>query len=375
REEHPEMSTTPQPGTSRRAPSRRRKRHPRERALGSLGVVTVLGLILTSACTPAADDTPQASTGDRTTGQPTDHRPYTLIQEPDAGAERLYRLIGGAHHTVDVTMYKLADPHAQQALIDARHRGATVRVLLDQAGSGHRTDQKAFDELTAAGITVKWAPQHTIYHQKTITVDHRTSAVGTANLNEKTYPNSRDAWIIDTDPTHVAAVESTFEADFTDTTHTGTATPATGLVWSPGARPAMLDLITAAQHSIDFTSEELADPQIIGALADAATRGARCRIVMTDKPSWHPAFTTLARAGCQVHLFPHDPAALYIHQKMILTDNTTVLIGSQNASPINLDHNRELSVHLTTTHAPDIIPALTTTFEHDFTAAQPWTQQ
>jgi hypothetical protein len=60
-------------------------------------------------------------------------------------------------------------------------------------------------------------PNGVIYHQKTITVDDATAAVGTGNLTPQYYPTSRDAWVLDTNPTDLAAITavgSTFDDDY-----------------------------------------------------------------------------------------------------------------------------------------------------------------
>jgi cardiolipin synthase len=38
-------------------------------------------------------------------------------------------------------------------------------VILDTAFHGHDTNQAAYDQLHAAGVDVKWAPNDVIYHQ------------------------------------------------------------------------------------------------------------------------------------------------------------------------------------------------------------------
>ncbi|HYQ35935.1 MAG TPA: phospholipase D-like domain-containing protein, partial [Mycobacterium sp.] len=109
-------------------------------------------------------------------------RAYQLIQEPDAGYSSIVGLIGGAARSVRMTMYELTDPAAINALIDAHRRGVDTKVILDAAFHGHKTNAEAFEELSDAGVDVRWAPNGVIYHQKTITVDDTTAAVGTGNL-------------------------------------------------------------------------------------------------------------------------------------------------------------------------------------------------
>ncbi len=140
---------------------------------------------------------------------------YQLIQEPDAGYSPIIGLISNAARSVRVTMYELTDAAAVNALIDAHRRGVDTKVILDAAFHGHATNAETFQELSDAGVAVKWAPNGVIYHQKTITVDDTTAAVGTGNLTPQYYSTSRDAWVLDTNPTDVAAITATFDTDYT----------------------------------------------------------------------------------------------------------------------------------------------------------------
>jgi phosphatidylserine/phosphatidylglycerophosphate/cardiolipin synthase-like enzyme len=296
---------------------------------------------------------------------------YQLIQEPDAGYSAIIGLISGAARSVRITMYELTDPAAVTALIDAHNRGVDTKVILDAAFHGHDTNAEAFQELSDAGVDVKWAPNSVIYHQKTITIDDTTAAVGTGNLTPQYYSTSRDAWVVDTNPTDVAAITATFDTDYTSTPsgRAPEATPAPNLIWSPTARASFLQHIDQATHSIDVTSEELKDRAVLSALDKAARRGVQCRIVLTDNPAWANAVAEVSAAGCSVHLFPDTQTALYMHEKVLLTDNTELIIGSQNLTTTSLLENRELSLALDTATAPDLIGAVESTFDTDYAAA------
>jgi len=296
---------------------------------------------------------------------------YQLIQEPDAGYSSIVGLIGGAARSVRMTMYELTDPAAINALIDAHRRGADTKVILDAAFHGHKTNAEAFQELSDAGVEVKWAPNGVIYHQKTITVDDTTAAVGTGNLTPQYYSTSRDAWVLDTNPTDVAAIAATFDTDYA-TPPSGRppeATPAPNLIWSPTARASFLQHIDQAVQSVDVTSEELKDRAVLSALDKAARRGVNCRIVLTENPAWANAVAEVSAAGCSVHQFPDTGTGLYIHEKIILTDNTKLIIGSQNLTTTSLLENRELSLALDTATAPDVVAAVESTFDADYAAA------
>lgn len=97
----------------------------------------------------------------------------------------------------------------------------------------------------------------------------------------------------------------------------------------------------------------------------------QCRIVLTENPAWANAVAEVSAAGCSVHLFPDTKTALYMHEKILLTDNTALIIGSQNLTTTSLLENRELSLALDSAIAPALIAAVGLTFDADYAAAPP----
>jgi cardiolipin synthase A/B len=90
---------------------------------------------------------------------------YQLVQEPEAGYSPIVGLISGATRSVRITMYEFTDPAAINTLIDAHRRGVDTKVILDAAFRGRDTNAETFQQLAAAGVEVKWAPNGVIYHQ------------------------------------------------------------------------------------------------------------------------------------------------------------------------------------------------------------------
>jgi cardiolipin synthase len=298
--------------------------------------------------------------------------PFRLIQEPEDGYQFAPDLIAAATRSVRMTMYELADPAVVNALIDAHQRRLTVKVILDAAFHGRTTNQNAYTRLHAAGIAVTWAPPNIIYHQKTIVTDDTSAAVSTANLVSRYYPTSRDAVIVTNDQRDVTAIAATFDADFTTTaSDPPIATSGSHLIWSPGAKSAFLHHISGAATTLDITTEELTDHDVTDAIAADARRGVACRIVMTTDHASSRSLAHVAAAGCSVHLLPHDPGQLYMHEKAVITDNRSLLVGSQNLSTTSLRENRELSMQLDSQTAPDVVDAVRATFDHDYQQAAP----
>lgn len=265
----------------------------------------------------------------------------SLIQEPDAGYGPIRAAITAARASMDMTMYELNDPAAQADLSAAHRRGVAVRIIRNRAFHGQRANDEAYTQLPAAGVAVHWAPAGQIFHQKSITIVGAHTMIGTGNLTARYYPGTRDAWIDDCNPAQVHVIDATFTADWDSPRHSGPQVGAAGLVWSPGAGQQITAYLGTARRSVEFAGEELGDRHIVTALAGAAHRGVSCRIVMIASADRAAVFTAATRAGCTVRTYPDVTKAVYIHEKLILIDGPSMLIGSQNATSTSLNSNRE----------------------------------
>ena len=297
---------------------------------------------------------------------------YTLVIEPDQGLTSVYNLIRSARSTLDMTMYELTDTQAEQLLAQAAASGVTVRVILDQ-NLEKSSNTAAYNYLNSHGVQVHWAnPTYSATHQKTITIDHSTSAIMTLNLTSQYYSTSRDFAVIENDPNDVAAIETTFEADFNDRA----LTPPNGddLVWSPtNSQSVILSLINSARHSLVAENEEMGDTNVVNALISAASRGVFVQVVMTNtSDDYLIQFNQLVAAGVEVSTYASS-AALYIHAKVILVDygspSAEVFIGSENFSSASLTKNRELGLTLS---SATIMQSIETTLTNDFNGGLPW---
>jgi phosphatidylserine/phosphatidylglycerophosphate/cardiolipin synthase-like enzyme len=289
----------------------------------------------------------------------------TLITEPTQGMTPVYDFIGSAKKSLDMTMYELTDTTVTGMLASAAAKGVTVRVILDQKLEG-QANTAAYNALNAAKVQVHWAnPTYAATHQKTITVDGKTSAVMSLNLDPEYYATTRDFAVITSDAKNVAAIEAVFDDDFTNSA----VTPglANGLVWSPtNAQSALIGILNDAKTSLIVENEEMSDSDVIDALSGAAARGVHVEIVMTASKSWDTAFTSLKATGVDIVTYARD-APLYIHAKIILSDygktGASVFIGSENFSNASLTENRELGIIVSD---PTVLTAVNTTLTSDF---------
>src|ERR1700722_5008821 len=104
-----------------------------------------------------------------------------VLSEPQAGLAAIYALINGAKSSVDLTMYELIDTTAENDLTAAAKRGVDVRVILDAHLEKSR-NTTTYDYLKAHKVHVTWAASGVTYHQKTLTVDDKTTVIMTLNM-------------------------------------------------------------------------------------------------------------------------------------------------------------------------------------------------
>ena len=294
-----------------------------------------------------------------------------VLSEPQAGLAAIYGLINGARSSIDLTMYELIDTTAENDLTAAAKRGVNVRVILDAHLEKSR-NTATYGYLKAHKVHVTWAASGVTYHQKTLTVDDRTSVIMTLNMVSADYAGTRDFAVIDTSRADIAAVTATFNADFA---HKKTAPPdGADLVWSPtNSQAAILAVIGAARHTLAVENEEMGDPVITSALESAAKRGVDVTITMTAQSEWDSAFSALAKAGAHVRTYKNSTKVLYIHAKAVVADagksDEQMFVGSENFSSASLRRNRELG--LRTTNKP-VISAVAAVLAADYAGATPF---
>ncbi len=292
----------------------------------------------------------------------------SLRTEPADGYDSVDELIAHAGHTIDLTMYELADDHVEAELVAARRRGVAVRVLLDRAYGGASVNRAAFSMLEVSGVPVRWGSDTVIFHQKTLTVDGDVSAVMTGNLTSREYTTTRDFVVIDRNPAAVSAIETVFASDWNRApVEPGPAVD--GLVWSPGSAKELVTLIDSAHHSLIIENEEMDSVPIESSLEAASRRGVHVEVAMTADPGWDSAFTDLTDAGVRVATYPDAPGDLYLHAKAIVVDGTVAFIGSQNFSTSSLEYNRELGV---ITSDPAVVDPVLHTLTSDFDGGDAW---
>jgi phosphatidylserine/phosphatidylglycerophosphate/cardiolipin synthase-like enzyme len=311
------------------------------------------------------------NTAQATTAQPasTTAANFSLITEPDAGITPISNLISGATKSVDLVMYQLEDSKIEAALAADEKRGIKVRVLLNQGyyGAQDTDNETAYNYFKSKAVPVEWtSTRFALTHEKSIVVDQKQAVIMTLNFTPQYYSSSRDFAIVDTQVSDITAMENTFNSDWNNqklSSQTGA-----DLIWSPGSEQNLINLINSSKKSLEIYNEEMSDQTIITALQAAAKRKVNVEIVMTNSNDWKSAFQALSASGVHIRTYSAN-ASLYIHAKMIVADDATAFLGSENFSTASLIYNRELGLTLTD---KNVIASLETTFSKDWKSATPF---
>jgi cardiolipin synthase len=283
--------------------------------------------------------------------------------QPGDGRAPLLDEIGAARHAIDLEVYLLSDEVILQSLEDAQRRGVAVRVILEEHPFGGAGGQEEIlTRLENAEIAVRWGnPVFRFSHIKMMVVDDAVTVIMNQNLTQSAFTANREFGVVTNEPDAVRAAAAIFAADWTRG-----AEPDPGpLVVSPtNARAQLLALVRGARVSLDLYAEVLRDPQLLDALAAAAERGVRVRIIVSPSADFGAEVDELTASGVDIRL----SKSLYIHAKLIVADGERAFIGSQNLSATSLDQNREVGIMV---DDPVNLSRLVRTFAIDFRAAAP----
>ncbi len=285
----------------------------------------------------------------------------SLSIEPQAGRSVILDEINSAKSEILVEVYLLSDKTIIGALKDAKAKGISVDVMLEEhpfgGGSLNNTTEK---ELVSAGISVEWSnPAFSLTHEKAIIIDGKKAFILSQNLTSSSFSKNREYDILDTNVKDVEEIRTIFIDDWQRKSFTQSSP---NLVISPNSsRKTLTSLIQNSTKSIDIEIEDIEDRDIISLLSSKAKTIPVRLIVPTLSQinSNSTALLALQKEGVLIKTL----ASPYMHAKLILSDNTKAFVGSVNLSTQSLDKNRELGIILS---EQEIIKKLSDTFSSDW---------
>lgn len=329
---------------------------------------------------------------------------------PDATGAPL-EPIRNADERVLLAGYTLSSARVADALIDAKQRGATVRVLLEGEPVGTRTaaEARALDRLTDAGVPVRLVSgpraRYSYHHAKYAVADGR-AVVLTENWKPAgTGGNSSRGWgVVTEQPRIVEGLAATFRADAewrdsvaweryrrgrrfergeqatgsypTEFSAESVSVRRTDLLVTPdNAQGELVATLDRANDSVDVIQPTVGDwdSPLLRALRRAASRGVEVRLLLSD--AWYvreenrrtvERFRDWAdRRDAPLSAKLADPEGRYekIHAKGAVVDGERVVVGSLNWNEQAATTNREVLLVL---HGPDAAAYFDEVFDADW---------
>jgi cardiolipin synthase len=152
-----------------------------------------------------------------------EHRVQVVGSGPDRDMEPIqksyFAAMALARERVYVTTpYFVPDEAILTALVTAALRGVDVRVLVPRRGDSLVVTAAArsyYDTILAAGVRV-YEYQPTMHHAKTLVVDDFFAAVGTANMDNRSFRLNFEVTAILYGPRHAHALAEQFRRDLVD---------------------------------------------------------------------------------------------------------------------------------------------------------------
>jgi cardiolipin synthase len=296
-----------------------------------------------------------------------------LIVLPDDTAKPILDAINSAQKSIWVKMFVFSDPALLQAVASAKKRGVDVRIMLNPSRrSGKAENQASRKFLKSHHVEVIDSnPCFGLTHEKSMVVDAKTAFVKSLNWETKNLTETRDYAIVTTHKHEVREIMDCFQADWKrkkfDTGEDA------HLIWCTGnGRDRIAQFIDDARHSIFLQNERYQDAVIIERLVRARKRGVKIHVMARpphklDKDKLTEGVGGLRimdDVGIKVHKLKH----LKLHAKMLLLDESRVIVGSINLAPGSFDSRRELAIDV---HDPEVVKRMTKIVHHDWKHSHP----
>jgi len=284
------------------------------------------------------------------------------INNPDviAGSieEKLIEFINNAQASIHIAAFEFNLTRVAEALIAAKNRGVDVKWMTDDKNGLEYDTQPGrgqFALLQAAGIEVKDDDRSTLMHNKFWIFDQQITWTGSTNISANAvFKQNNNALVI-----HSSEVAFIFEREFQEmwSGQFGSHAPSTlnnqwaildgtpiQVIFSAedNALSNLIALVADAQTSIRFLAFSFTDYPLAQAMIDRAKAGVDVKGVFETFGSTGTGseLKTFWCAGLPVR---QDGNGSFLHDKIIIIDNSIVVTGSLNYST-NADESNEENV-------------------------------
>ena len=313
-----------------------------------VGVVVMVVVMAPSIAQTSATPAPVSTTSSGTWYQ----LYFTTPKYPDREAdhrggldEHLTAFINSATSSVDMAVYQLDLANVTQALLEAKKRGATVRVATDINIFNDAKENPSLKKLHQAGISISAGNPNAIMHNKFVIVDKQAVWTGSWNFTANDTYRYNNHGILIHSPELARNYTVTFEKMFGDkkfgpSRKAGGTTPRLTIdgvtvenYFAPEDKVAgkIVARLRQATRTIDFLAFSFTDDDMGEAILERAKANVKVRGVFenTGSETQFSEYGKMKKAGLDVW---QDGNPYLMHHKVFILDGKTVILGSFNFS-------------------------------------------
>ena len=231
-------------------------------------------------------------------------------------------IIRNAKRHIALSLFRCNDDAIFAELAAARERGVAVDVLTTSRAKGGRKKmaklRKSLDE-TGANVTM-YTDAVVKYHAKYLVADDGPALVASLNLTKKCFRRTCDAIVVTYDPDVVSSLRRLMTADAARARMPEDLSDR--LVIGPErARRQFTSLIAGARTSIRLVDAKLSDPDLVALLKMRRSEGVKVEVFDAKRlGEWKS------------------------HGKILLIDDTQLVVGSLALAALSLDFRREIAI-------------------------------
>lgn len=157
-------------------------------ALNKILIASTLLLIIQNSGATSLRDILRDTTSARPVITPSGQQTEVGFSPEGSGEQLVLKAIASAKTEIRILSYSFTSSRIVAALIDARHRGVDISLVVDyknnisQDSSGKAV--RALNALSNAGAKVRTVSVYAIHHDKTMIIDQRHIQTGSFNYSE-----------------------------------------------------------------------------------------------------------------------------------------------------------------------------------------------
>jgi phosphatidylserine/phosphatidylglycerophosphate/cardiolipin synthase-like enzyme len=252
--------------------------------------------------------------------------------------------IDDVQNTLDIAAFEFNNPALTTAVVNALRRGVRVRMVVDDEHTIEDEDS-TIQQVISAGAEVVDDARSALMHNKFMILDSTLVVTGSWNFSvNDTYRNNNSALVL-TSPQAVQIYQTEFNEMF-EGRQFGPRSPsqqASQTFTQDGIRievyfasedrplPAIIQTINGAQRSVRFMAFSFTDFDMADAMINRSEAGVQVQGIFerTGSTTEFSELRTLDCAGVPVR---QDGSSFFLHHKVVIVDESIVIVGSFNFS-------------------------------------------